>query len=500
MLGVMLLAFAVRLTNLSGQSLWVDEGITFARATLPLGQMVSNLLLVGDQTPLYYWLLRPWLALAGASEFALRFPSTCAATLTVPVVYTAGKRARNRHTGLVAAALLALNAFHVWYAQEARMYALGILAAAVVLIAFVWAMRRPGWRGWAVLALASGVAYVVHYFTLTLAAAQFVVFLCDLRRRYPRLRRWAAAQVLAVLPVAVWVLIAMSRRGTTRLPGGWIPRPGLLAPLYTLCNFSLGYEESPSLLMVLGWVLFLVVFGLTFRGRGRPHCRQALLAWMGVPVLSTYLISLRRPYYVDRYLSIALPGFVVWIALGVTALRRRWRTVAGGVLLVASALAVVGMVSGQRYQREDWRSAVAQVREMARPGDRLFVAGPEDVPTSMYYLQGVLPIEVGLPERLSEGRAWFLYRAPMESNHLLGESAEFDPATQADPVVRAWLKAHADHVIGGWEYPGLALFLLRELPESLGGHDETTMSTVQVDSDMQGNYAEETFAIYGCRA
>ena len=464
MLGVLLLALTVRLTNLAGQSLWVDEGITFARATLPWESVVSNLLLVGDQTPLYYGLLRSWLALVGTSEFALRFPSACAATLTVPAVYIVGKRAFGRRTGLVAAALLALNPFHVWYAQEARMYALGMLAAAVVLIVFVQAIRRPGWRGWAVLALASGVAYMVHYFTLVLAAAQFVVFLCHLRRLYPRLRWWAAAQMLAALPTAVWVTIAMVSRGTTRLPGGWIPRPSLLAPLYTLCNFSLVYEEEPSPLMVLGWTLFLVAFVLAFRSRGERRWRQTLLAWMGVPVLSTYLVSLRRPYYVDRYLSIVLPAFVVWIALGVTTLPRRWRTVAASALLVASALALAGMLSGQRYQKEDWRSAVLQVREMSRPGDRLFVAGPEDVPVSAYYLQEARPLEARLPELSTEGRGWFLYRAPVESNHLLGEPAGFDPAMQADPLVRAWLKANADHIVGKWEYQGLVLFLLRELP------------------------------------
>ena len=52
----------------------------------------------------------------------------------------------------------------------------------------------------------------------------------------------------------------------------------------------------------------------------------------------------------------------------------------------------------------------------------------------------------------------------MESNHLLGESTTFDSITQADPMVHAWLQANADHIVGKWEYQGLVLFLLRELP------------------------------------
>jgi len=460
-----LLAWGVRLVSLGGQSLWVDEGITFARATIPWKSVVSNLLLVGNQTPLYYSLLRPWLVLTGVSEFVLRFPSACAATLTVPVVYAVGKDVHNEHTGLVAAALLALSPFHVWYAQEARMYALGTLVAALVLSAFVRALRCPGWRGWVLLTLFSGVAYMVHYFTLTLAAAQFVVFLCDLRRLYPRLRRWAVAQGIAALPVAAWMALAIVRRGTTRLGGGWIPYPSIIAPLYTFCNFSLGYEEGPSGLILLGWALFLIVFVLAFRYRDERHWSPTLLAWMGVPVLVTFLLSLQRPYYVDRYLTIVLPAFEIWLALGVTLLPRRWSRITVGALLAVSAIAVTGTLAGTRYQKEDWRSAVLQVHKMAQPGDRLFVAGPEDIPVSTYYLDDALPLEVGLPIPSSIGRAWFLYRVPVESNHLLGEPAGFDLSTDADPTVRAWLAKHAGQVRGEWKYPGLTLFLLGKLTE-----------------------------------
>ena len=459
---VILLAWAVRLTNLAEQSLWVDEGITFARATLPWGLVISNLLAVGNQTPLYYALLRPWFGLTGISEFALRFPSVWAATLTVPVVYIIGKDARDGLTGLTAAMLLALSPFHVWYAQEARMYAPGMLTSALVLCAFVRALRCRGWRWWLLLALFSTVAYMVHYFTLTLVAVQFVVFLCHLGRLYPRLRRWVVAQALAVLPAVVWMTMAMIRRGTTRLGGSWIPHPSLLAPLYTFCNFSLGYEQDPPPLVVVGWVLFLVVSGLTFRYRGKGCWRPTLLAWIGVPVLATFLLSLRRPYYMDRYLAVVLPGFEVWVAVGAMVLPRRWRMVVTGALLAVSVLAVSGVLAGTRYQKEDWRSAVGQVREMAYPGDRLFVAGPEDVPVSTYYLEGALPLDVGLPEPSSESRIWFLYRVPIESNHLLGEPVWFDLASHADPTVQDWREKYAGQLLGEWEYPGLALFLLGE--------------------------------------
>jgi hypothetical protein len=259
------------------------------------------------------------------------------------------------------------------------------------------------------LALTSAIAYFVHYFTLTLVAAQLAVILSDFRRLHVRFRRWTVAQLLAAFPLALWMTAALLRRGTTRL-GGACPRPSLLAPLYTFSNYSLGYETNPSPWLLLGYALFAAAWILAFRSRPKGRWRGTLLAWMALPVGATYLISLRRSLYVDRYLSVVLPAFVLWIALGVASLRGRWRSFATAALLTASALAAILTLSGRRYRKENWRSASAQVREMARPADQLFVASPEDVPVSHYYLQDALPIRVGLPERSAEGRAWFLYR------------------------------------------------------------------------------------------
>ncbi len=459
-IGLTLVAAALRLTNLEAQSLWVDEGITYVRTALPWHTVVSQLLLDLKQTPLYYGLLRLWTGLAGSSSFALRFPSALAATFTVPTIYVLGRRADGRCTGLLAAAMLAFNPYHLWYAQEARMYALSILASAGMLIAFIQALKRPGLYWWATLALISSLAYLTHFFTWTLAAAQFVVILADFRRLYPRFRRWVVAQAVAALPTAAWVMSALIKRGTTGLGGAWIPRPSLLAPLYTFFNYSLGYETDPSPALLLGWALFLGAFALAFGYRAQKRWRQTLLAWIAVPVTTTYVISLRRPYYVDRYLSIVLPSFLIWISLGVRALPRRWRPVASAVLLAATACAGLGVLLGVRYQKEDWRSAISQIRHRAHPGDQVLVANPEDLAVSHYYMQDALPIEAGLPKKPLEGRSWFLYRVPTESNHLLGEPTDFSFYEEADPEVRAWIERHADQLSARWNYSGLALFLL----------------------------------------
>ena len=78
-----------------------------------------------------------------------------AGVLAVPTLYLAGKRTFGRNVGLLAALLLAVNPFHVFYSQEVRMYGLVALLSAATLGAAWGALEgldrtrdhlRQGWR------------------------------------------------------------------------------------------------------------------------------------------------------------------------------------------------------------------------------------------------------------------------------------------------------------------------------------------------------------------
>ena len=79
MITVVLLALALRLHLLDGQSFWSDEGISLLRSALPLAEMMRNMPV--EHLPGYFVLLFGWLRVAGTSDYALRFdPTTFVAT------------------------------------------------------------------------------------------------------------------------------------------------------------------------------------------------------------------------------------------------------------------------------------------------------------------------------------------------------------------------------------------------------------------------------------
>ena len=90
---LLLAAFALRVYRLETQSIWVDEGISLHLATARLAEIVVNRA-TNIHPPLYFFLLKGWLALAGNGQllFAARFFSVIFSLLQVPVVYTVGRR------------------------------------------------------------------------------------------------------------------------------------------------------------------------------------------------------------------------------------------------------------------------------------------------------------------------------------------------------------------------------------------------------------------------
>ena len=141
LLVILLLAFALRVYRLDGQSLWYDEAVTAHVASQGISEL-TRWTADDIQPPLYYYVVAGWTRLAGRGEWALRFPSVCFSLLTVALMWSLARRLfgagrAGQIAGLVAALLAAISPLYVYFAQEARMYAqltfLGALAGYALL-------------------------------------------------------------------------------------------------------------------------------------------------------------------------------------------------------------------------------------------------------------------------------------------------------------------------------------------------------------------------------
>jgi mannosyltransferase len=464
-------ALLLRLYRLGSQGLWFDEAYTLFIARMPAVEAWRALVVDGVHPPLFYALQKAALVL-GQSEFALRLPSAVFGAAAVPLVYILGRRWAGRGTGALAALLLALSPFHLWTSQDARMYSLLAAFALACMLTFEGVLRRPGLATGAAFVASSALAYLTHYFALMLPLVQLVYLAANLRARPRLLRLWTGLQLLAGLPLLGW-LYALSRRDAQIFGIGWIPAPRPQDLIETLVNFTVGYTAPLRLWQWLGLGICMVFLILGLRSRwGVPSAKLLVALWAFLPMVLTFLLSLRRPVYLDRFLILSAPALLILIAAGVVSLRERYALVSAALLVALFGFSAIRFCFQPGQEKEQWREAAAYLSRAA-PDEAIIVRVLQIVvPLSIYY-DGPLPLEAmevnravtPLPE-LAAGHSgiWLVYWNAAADAHRVASDPPFDPDAERDPIAASWLAGQGPALLERVDFVGVTLFHFGNLP------------------------------------
>ena len=371
--GLTALAAVLRFAALGEQSYWYDEFATVQVVQPPLGQAVDAYLNTESTPPLYYALAWPWVQLLGPGEFALRSLSALFGTLTVPVVFLAGKRLVSARAGIAAAALVAVNPTLLWYSQEARAYALLVLVAAVTLLALARALREPTARSVALWALAAALALLTHYFAAFLVAAEGLVLAHRVLRTRP-----AALLPAALLGLVVAGLGLLAREQGSGGRTNWIGDIALgdrvsavakelvSANTWVINQNTAPPGDGPGLLGTAAVALALA--GAAFVAvRRRRGGRGLLPLGLGAAALAIPLAATQAgaDYFLDRNLLAAWPALAIGLGAAL-AMLPRWAGWPALLAAVAAGIAVdLDVATNPSLQRAAWRDGVAILGERA---------------------------------------------------------------------------------------------------------------------------------------
>ncbi|HEU4328539.1 MAG TPA: DUF2723 domain-containing protein [Roseiflexaceae bacterium] len=438
------LALALRLYRLDAQSLWLDEGGTWAEVTgRGWGALLADLLNPDAAYPLYHLLLKGWIALAGDSEWALRFPSALAGALAVPALVLAAaelgrdvrREARGERLGVeagadkqdstlnaqhskpnipVAAGLLAAcSPFAIWHAQDAKVYSLLLAVLALLTWALLRALRRRGRADWLLLAGLGVAALCTHRLAVLAVAGALLAIAWGLGPGLEaRAATWRAVLRLALVLLG-GVCGAAGLYGLIRAAGGggWqetghIPAGPLDGLWLTFAHFSLDRGDIAGLLgaPLLLWALpcaALTLWGLALLlrdARDRPAA-GVLLCMLAVPLALFLLALLRAPIFEARYAAVAFPAWLLVLAypFGQMLRGRALATGRGALglgLLLVNALVLLqpqgGLFSGAPV-KEQWRDAAEALASQLHPDDLLILHPYYAMPLWDYYAPRVTP-------------------------------------------------------------------------------------------------------------
>ena len=406
-----LLAATLAILFLGEKSFWLDEAFSVvAVARLDWTSMWQVLSDREANGGLYFVLLHLWLVL-GESEFAVRSLSVVFAVATVPVVYALGSRLFGLRVAAGAALLLAVNAFFIQYAQEARGYSLLLFLASLSSYILVRAIEKPSWWTWIAYILISVLAVYAHVFAVLVLGAQ-AISIVFLDRRYVPWRALTVAGftiLLLLVPLGIFFLTQDSGQID------WIRQPSF-GSLYELFYALTGRGGGLLLLAYLIPVAFAFLFAIRswFRFKISPETwRYALLlSWLFVPIIIAFSLSFLKPVFIPRYFIICLVPLTLLAAVGLSQIRNRWIFVSVlAILVILSARGVGAWYSS--YEKEDWRGATTHVISRFERGDAiLFHASYVRVPFEYYLDRLAAPSEIvesiGVARVAGADRVWLV--------------------------------------------------------------------------------------------
>jgi uncharacterized membrane protein len=387
LLALTALAAFLRLHQLSGHGLWLDEACSVLYAHLPAAKFSRLMWKQEGNMVLYYLLLRAWVHV-GDTEFLLRFPSVLFSVASIPMIYRLARDLFSKTTGLIAAALLSVHWFHIFFSQDARSYALLIFLLLLSSWLFWHFAESPERRLYRYSYPAvSALAMYAHIFAILVVAAQWLS-LDPIRARRIRWRRSVAvlaAFFLLALPMEAFALL----RNKGQLI--WVPRATIQAFADAISAMA-GFENRQFLLLALALGLSLLAIVNAYRSASDQSKFAVRLAalWVIIPIAATLAYSLRRPLFFSRFLVICVPGLLLLVAEGVAVIERsatrlRWFWVP----LLAVTL-VMSLRATWHYYRApmwpDWNAATRLILVNQQPGDGICFAG-NGVEPFLYYMQ-----------------------------------------------------------------------------------------------------------------
>ena len=427
----------------AGGPLWLDEGWTLgivqARGASFLRELGWD-----PNPPLYFVTLKAWTTLAGLSNDALRTPSVLAAMIAplFALLPGTGLPRRERWTW---AALIALWIPGVFFAQEARAYALLFALEVAAAALFLRVLAEPTRRRAAAWCGAASLCMLTHHHAAILAALQGFALLVVHRER--SLRLWPAT--LLFLPAFGWIAIHAPRVAAFADPTfAWYPP---MEPGDALGAVDYGLGGRTLWIAAIGLSAVGLAWRRLFPDPPDAAAEPALPRLLWTPLVCAALgltivtaMGYLRPSFAFRYLTPYEPGLTLAIPLLLQATARERAGVLGGVVLsLALMLAVVVGLTADNTSRRTLQYQTASEDLMASRSRH--VAFLWDNPTNR-----VLTPD----ERLTLARTFFDRRRYPVTVEALVTGAADDPA--------AVLYAHAPHPGDGfiWLYdlrvPGTA--------------------------------------------
>ena len=377
------------LPTLSSASIWFDEA--FSRHIIRFNfAEIWHFTSLDVHPPFYYFCLKVWSLLFGASDFSIRALSVFFSILVIIALFFLVKRLFNIKTAALAVFFVAFSPLFIKYAQEARMYTLVALLATMSIRAYYeaffvknFAKKRTLWRRLYIFFISLGMW--TQYLSALIVLALWVFRLYETIRKIPKRKRnfknivksyfgekWLTTHLWAALTFLPWIPFFLTQAVQVK-SGFWIP-PTSLETIPNFISQALLFKDAGSIdgwlatLVIVLTIIFIYSAISIFRyKKDRNDDFKLMLFSAFSPIVILFLLSL-PPFssiFVNRYLLVSaiFMSAIFGILISLNYKNNKKLTIIFTGLLIVSQVIGINNV----YQIGGGSNIIRQVIEQTKP-------------------------------------------------------------------------------------------------------------------------------------
>ena len=353
----------LRFWGLADSCLWFDEIFGVHAAEQEFRAMLWFVAQDLIHPPLFYILLKGWIAIGGESVFWLRsFSVFFAAASLAPFLLLCKELKISFTARIIALAFFSVSGSLIKYAQEVRMYSLLLFLS----LASTWLFARFFFRGkniW-ILTLVNILLVYTHYFGWLVVASEIAAILIFQRIKIRHVLIMFGILAVSYVPW-VWAILQATGTGANVEQNiGWIEKPGIRSIL----DFAFDIVEpfyfqetsisaSSILVVTIPLVLLIAIAKVNYFVNWRHHADMSkflLLAVFTLPILLAFVLSWMFPVSIwgSRHLISIFPPVMILIGMLIDAIDIK---AAKGVFVsVIIGLFAVGFAFRMQTQKPDF--------------------------------------------------------------------------------------------------------------------------------------------------
>ena len=413
-------AGALRLYEIGSKSLWLDEVYSEVRTRGDFRESMDEIVKHDAPPPSYLLALWFWRRGFGDSDAILRVLSACCDLATVALIFLLLRHLAGKTGAFAGAILYATSSFAVYFAQEARHYALFSTLATASTLVFVkifWTKERTSPVRWLLYALLIALMlYTFQYGFFVLAA--HMVCLILLRIFQPGTTRSKFAPGLAMMLLGLFIFgpyvsVVVSKAQVLSAMGATGRDFELSNIPLTITSQMCGPEGLLPFERASAWfwaVAALLTASVTVGILAAPDRKKRGILFgslLIVPFVCLLVLPYRPHMFEPKHLIFLGPmlfgGAASFFAEMKAGKGRAIRVVAG--IAVFCGLLAINCVMLVRYNstetaKEAWREAATNVCDNLKKGDAvLFMPFQARFPFERYLPEGtkIYPRQYGIP-------------------------------------------------------------------------------------------------------